>query len=87
MVNLTGAPAHCWLLYMVFVCALLNVTASPALDGIIPIQALTAQVPDISLFLHFSFWKPVYQNVEENEPDHKFPSQSNEKRGHWVCFC
>ena len=29
---------------------------------------------------------PVYYKVDENEPDHKFPSQSNEKRGHWVVF-
>ena len=24
--------------------------------------------------------------MDENEPDHRFPSQSNEKRGHWVGF-
>ena len=24
--------------------------------------------------------------VDENEPDHKFPPQSNEKHGHWVGF-
>ena len=57
----------------------LNITASPALDGISPLQALTGQVPDISHFLHFSFWEPVYYNVDEN-------SQSNEKRGHLVGF-
>ena len=45
-------------------------------------QALTGQVPDISHFLHFSFWEPVYSKIDENEPDHRFPSQSNEKRGH-----
>ena len=47
---------------------------------------LTRQVPDISHFLHFSFWEPIYYKVDENEPDHRFPSQSNEKRGHWVGF-
>ena len=71
---------------MVYVCALLNVTASPVLDGITPIQALTGQVPDNSHFLHFSFWDSGYYKVDENEPDHKFPSQSNEKREHWVGF-
>ena len=55
LMNLTGAPAHCWLLSFVFVCSCLNVTASPVLGGLTPIQALTIQVPDISHFLHFLF--------------------------------
>ena len=84
--NSTGVPAHCWLLFLVYVSPLLNVTASPALDEITSLQALTGQVPDISHFLHFSFWEPVYYKVDENEPDHRFPLQSNEKRGHWVGF-
>ena len=79
---LTRAPAHCWLLCMQYVCNLLNATASPALGGLTPLQALTGQVPDISHFLHFSFWEPIYYKVDESEPDHRFPSQSNEKRGH-----
>ena len=32
------------------------------------------------------FGEPVYYKVDQNEPDHKFPSQSNEKRGHWIGF-
>ena len=84
--NLTGAPAHCWLLCLLYVYSLLNVTSSPALGGLTTIQALNGQVPDISHFLHFSFWEPVYYKVAENEPDHRFPSQSNEISGHWVGF-
>ena len=80
--NLTGAPAHCWLLCLIYDCSLLNFT----LDVITPILALTGQVPDISHFLQFSFLDPVYYNVDKNELDHKYPSQSNEKRGHWVGF-
>ena len=53
LMNLTGAPAHCWLLCMLYVCNLLNATASPALGGFTPLQALTGQVPDIS---HFSIF-------------------------------
>ena len=84
--NLTRAPAQCWLLCLVYVCSLLNVTASPALYGITPLQALTGQVPDNSHVLHCSFWEPVYYKVDENESDHRFPSPSNEKRGYWVGF-
>ena len=79
LMNLTGAPAHCWLLCILYGCILLNVTASPALGGLTPLQALTGQAPDISQFLHFSFWEPVYLKEDQNEPDHRFPSQSNEK--------
>ena len=32
------------------------------------------------------FWEPVYYKVDENESVHRFLSQSNEKRGHWVGF-
>ena len=78
LMNLTGAPAHCWLLCLLYVCNLLNVTFSPALGGLTITQALTGQVPDISHFLHFSFWEPVYYKADEHEPDHKFPSHSNE---------
>ena len=84
--NLTGAPAHCWLLCLLYVCSLLNVTSSPVLGGLTHIQALNGQVPAISHFLHFSFWEPVCYKVDENKPDHRFPSHSNEKRGHWVGF-
>ena len=52
LMNLTGAPVHCWLLCMLYVCNLLNATASPALGGLTSLQALTGQVPDISHFLH-----------------------------------
>ena len=79
LMSRTGAPGHCWLLCLVYVCSLLNVTASPALGGLTPIQALTGQVPGISHFLHFSFWEPVYYKVDENESDYRFPSYSNEK--------
>ena len=34
LMNLNGAPAHCWLLCMLYVCNLLNATASPALGGL-----------------------------------------------------
>ena len=80
LMNLTGAPAHCSILCLLYVCSLLNATATPGLGGFTPIQHLTGKVPDISHFLHFSFWEPVYYKVDENEPDHRFPSQSKEKQ-------
>ena len=58
---------------------LLNVTASPTLGGIMPLQTLTGQVPNIRFLLHFTFWEPVYYKVDQSQPDSYFPSHSNEK--------
>ena len=44
----TSIPTHCWLLFLVYVCALLNLSASPALDRITPLQALAGQVWDLT---------------------------------------
>ena len=38
LMNLTGAPAHCWLLYLLYVCSLLNVTASLPLEVLHPFK-------------------------------------------------
>ena len=65
LMNLTGAPAHCWLLCMLYVCSLLNATASPALGGLTPLQALTGQVPDINRILskvQKSIWSCTHVN-------------------------
>jgi hypothetical protein len=45
-----------------------------------PEQILTGQQPDISKFLHFSFFEPVYYQVHSNT----FPSAANEEQGWWV---
>ena len=68
LINLTGAPAHNWLLCLLYICNLLNVTSSPAFGGLTPTQPLIGQVPYISHFLHCSFWEPVYYKVDEHEP-------------------
>jgi hypothetical protein len=78
--NLSGAPANTWLLAMMYVCLLLNHLASAALGWKSPEQVLTGQAPDISKFLHFSFYEPAYYNAHSNH----FPSASNEEQGRWV---
>ena len=78
--NLSGCPASCWLLCLHYMWLLLNFTASATLGGICPIHALLGQIPDISFLLHFYFYEPVYYKVDKNEPDHGFPSPSNEKK-------
>ena len=80
ILNRSGAPASTWLLAMSYVCLLLNHLASSALGWISPLQKLDGLTPDISKFLHFSFYEPVYYHPYCNS----FPSQSNEEMGWWV---
>ena len=58
--NRSGAPANCWLLCLIYVCYLLNHIACAALDGKIPLFALTGITHDISIILLFTFYHPVF---------------------------
>jgi hypothetical protein len=75
----SGAPAYTWLLCLMYVCFLLNNTWCEAIDDI-PIHLSTGSTNDISPLLCFHFWKPVYYNLDNSD----FPSDSREKRGHFV---
>ena len=80
VMNTSGCPASCWLLCLQYTCVVLNHLASPTLQGICPVQALEGTTPDISFLLLFSFYEPVYYRIDSSEPDHNFPSSSNEKK-------
>lgn len=80
VLNRSGAPANCWLLVMQYVCHVLNHLASPTLNWIPPLQALTGQTPDTSALLVCAFYEPVYYNPHVKG----FPHKSNEELGHWV---
>jgi hypothetical protein len=80
VMNHSGAPANAWLLCLMYVCLLLNHLASAALNWIPTEQKLTGHTPDISKFMHFSFYEPVYYHAYDNT----YPSGSNEEQGWWV---
>ena len=82
VMNRSGAPANCWLLCLIYVCYLLNHIACNALDGKIPLLALTGITPDISIILLFTFYQPVFYATY----DQHFPSESEERAGYWVGF-
>ena len=86
IMNSSGCPACCWLLFLQYICVVLNPLASPTPQGICHVQALEGTTPDISFMLHFSFYEPVYYRIDSSEPDLHFPSLSNEKKGYWVGF-
>ena len=82
VMNRSGARANCWLLCLIYVCYLLNHIACSALDGKIPLLALTGITPDISIILLFTFYQPVIYATY----DQHFPSESEERAGYWVGF-
>ena len=82
VMNRSGAPANCCLLCFIYVCYLLSHIACSALDGKIPLLALTGITPDISIILLFTFYQPVFYLTY----DQHFPSESEKRAGYWVGF-
>jgi hypothetical protein len=62
-----------------YVCFLLNNTWCEVVDDI-PIHMSMGSTNDISPLLCFHFWVPVYYKLDDSD----FPSDSREKRGHFV---
>jgi hypothetical protein len=79
ILDCSGAPAYTWLLCLMYVCFLLNNTWCEAADDI-PICMSMGSTNDISPLLCFHFWEPVYYKFDDSD----FPSDSREKRGHFV---
>ena len=73
LLNMSGAPNHCWLLALAYVCFLQNHTAYESLNGRKPIEWLLGFTPDITALLHFIFYEPVYYA----KYDESFPGDTN----------
>ena len=71
----TGAPAHCWLLTLQYVCYVLNHMSTASLGGQVPLQVLYGVTPDISIMLLYTFYQPVFYATH----DQNFPSESEER--------
>jgi hypothetical protein len=66
----TGLPPQTWLLALMYVCFVLNFTASASLNWRTPMEILTGSTPYISPLLSFHWWEPVYFKLD----DASFPS-------------
>ena len=80
LLNISGAPAECWLLALLHVCFLRNHIAYKSLGWRTPIEWLLGHTPDISALLQFRFYQPIYYCTD----DAKFPSDSTERIGRFV---
>jgi hypothetical protein len=74
-----GAPDIVWLQAMEYMADVFNNTADESLGWITPIQKQKGHTPDISAFLHFTFYEKVYY-MDSNAT---YPS-SKEKTGYWI---
>ena len=82
IMNRTGAPAHCWLLTIKYVCYILNQISTASLGGQVPLQVLYGVAPDISIILLYTFYQSVFYATH----DQHFHSDSEERAGFWVVF-
>jgi hypothetical protein len=74
-----GAPDIVWLQAMEYMADVHDNTADELLGWITPIQKRRGHTPDISAFLHFTFYERVYYL----DSDSTYPS-SKEKTGYWL---
>ena len=63
----TGAPDFLWPLMHKYLADVNNHCATPFLGWITPIQKRHGHIPDISPFLNFSFYEPVYFKLNDED--------------------
>ena len=80
--NSTGAPAHCWLLTLQYVCYILNHISTSSLGGQVCLQVIYGVTPDISIMLLYTFYQPVFYATH----DQHFPSETEEHAAFWLVF-
>jgi hypothetical protein len=80
VLNQSGDPEDCWLIFLDYVCNVLDPLARATLGWIPPLQALTGQTPDTSILLVCAFNEPVYYITYYDG----FPPNSNKTLGRWV---
>eukprot|EP00536_Pseudo-nitzschia_multiseries_P005269 jgi/Psemu1/12096/gm1.12096_g len=73
-------PPHLWLLCMTYIAGLLNHLSDPNLSDKQPIFIATGVLGDISPYISFFWFEPVYYKT----PDTPFGSQTTECLGHFV---
>ena len=80
LLDWSGTPPSLWLLALMYVCYITNLSANASLGYAVPLQVLDGVTPDISPILQFDFYEPVYYRAHESG----FPSESVEKVGRFV---
>ena len=74
----TGAKPEAWPWIYNYIADINNHCASKILNWKTPIEKRHGYTPDISAFLLYQFWEPIYYLVDEKTPN------SKERKGHWM---
>jgi hypothetical protein len=82
--NLSGAPAHCWLLCMKYTCFVMNRMALRSLKWRTPHEILHGETPDISMIYRFKFYDRIYYKRMESRGGNAVAS--DESAGYFVGF-
>ena len=75
----TGAPSYLWFYALLLWAGIMNVLSEQNHGGRTPTEAATGVTPDISPYIHFTFYQPVYYYDEAE----KYPS-TKEQLGYWL---
>jgi hypothetical protein len=86
VLNMTGAPAFCWLLCLYYVTFIMNRLALESLEWRMAFECLKGSTPDISMIYPFRFYDSIYYKRNESEGGKEFPSSSDELPGRFVSF-
>ena len=76
VLNKSGAPAHCWLLAMEYVCFVMNRTALKSLHWRTPYEILYDSTPDISMIYRFKFYDRIYGKSDDTRGGKNSPQSS-----------
>ena len=80
IMNRSGAPADCWLLFLIHASYILNHLSCEDLGGNNPVGMLYGVSPDISILILYTFYQPVFY-VTHNQ---SYPSAIEERAARWV---
>ena len=78
LLDRTGAPKSLWFHAIKYIAGIHNHTAKESMRWAVPIQVRHGETPDISKYLMFKFYEPVYYSAPTGF------GEINEKMGHWL---
>ena len=61
----TASPAYIWLLALMHVCFILNITFNTTIGGV-PLTHATSSTTNIRPILRFYWWQPVYYHLDDS---------------------